>query len=572
MSDRAPIPNLPPISSIKDRDVRVALESMWNAWRVRNGDVGDGEHKFLTANDIKDALSTTTILRGSGGTLGSGTSSTGGVAPPNTSWIKPLLDKIDDYIQQSWLWKKLGERIDWIETPEWFIDKIDRSIGTSVKNEQKIREAADSSLASSISTVSAVLNNNIALVQEELTANVTLTEATATKVTTLQTEFDANRAQVQNSIRVLTSADQSLTSQINQAISDYNGQISGVKSEIRTVSNSVSALSQSTTTNFSNVNNNLSLIRTDVKSVTDLAGSNASKITTLQTSVAGVKTSAENALTLASTIEGKVNGAWTVKFDANGYVTGAGLGLEGKNGNFTSSFYVRADRFAIGNPQAPNIAPRIPFKVFTTTQSLPDGTQVPPGVYMDEAVVYKLTGTFIDAGTLNAGEIYSGSKYIDRSSLLQVPVVGLVTHTNGYVANVNASVYSDASLVFYGPAFHSSVPLRQRVRSSLFNAGSVSFTISCNANVEHYFSVHYRVNGGAWQYLFHAVENQASGGVYGSGIGPVSISQTVQMDIWQTTTVQFGVGIQNNIGQVWNMSDPENDIRDLSISVTTSNL
>lgn len=384
MSNRTPIPNLPPISSIKDPDVRVALESMWNAWRVRNGDVGDGEHKFLTAADLKDALTNTTVLRGNEGTLGSGNS---GIGPlPNTSWVKPLLDKIDDYIQQSWLWKTLGERIDWIETPEWFIEKIDASIGTKINNEQKLREAADSSLASSITTVSAVLNGNLALVKEELTTNVTLTEATATKVTTLQSQFDTTTTQITQSLKTLSSADQALTSQINQAISDFNGQIAGVKSEIKTVSNSVSALSQSTTTNFTNVNNNLSLIRTDVKSVTDLAGSNASKITTLQTDVGGVRTSAQNALALATTIDGQIKGAWTVKFDANGYVTGAGLSLEGKNGNYQSSFYVRADRFAIGNPQYPNVTAAIPFKVFTTTQNI-NGETVAPGVYINDAVI-----------------------------------------------------------------------------------------------------------------------------------------------------------------------------------------
>ena len=569
MSDRAPIPNLPPISSIKDPDVRVALESMWNAWRVRNGDVGDGEHKFLTAADLKDSLTSTTILRGGGGTLGSGTSGIGGVAPPNTSWIKPLLDKIDDYIQQSFLWKQLGERIDWIETPEWFIESIDRTIGTTIKNEQKIREAADSSLASSITSVSAVLNNNIALVKEELTANVTLTEATATKVTTLQTEFDANKAQVQDSIKVLTSADQSLTKQINQAISDFNGQIAGVQSQITTVSNSVSALSQSTTTNFTNVNNNLSLIRTDVKSVTDLAGSNASKITTLQTSVAGVKTSAENALSLATTLDGQIKGAWTVKFDANGYVTGAGLSLEGKNGNYQSSFYVRADKFAIGNPQYPGVTPKIPFKVFSTTTVLPDGSTVSPGVYMDEAVVYKLTGTYIDAGTLNAAEIYSGSTYLDRVSLKPIPVTGLSGYNN-YQIYAGYDIITSSSLRFFGPAYHSWCPFKQRVRGSQYG-GPVTFTISANGNVEHYFSIHYRVNDGAWQYLFHVVENGANGGVYGSGMGPVSLSFSTQLYVGYDTYIDFAVGIYNNAGTIW-VTGPNFEIRDLSVVVTTSNL
>lgn len=564
MSNRTPIPNLPPISSIKDPDVRVALESMWNAWRVRNGDVGDGEHKFLTAADLSDALTNTTVLRGSGGTLGSGSGNAGGVAPPNTSWIKPLLDKIDDYIQQSWLWKKLGERIDWIETPEWFIDRIDRSIGTTIKNEQKIREAADSSLASSITTVSAVLNDNIALVQEELTANVTLAEATASKVTTLQTEFDANKAQVQNSIKVLTSADQSLTSQINQAISDYNGQISGVRSEIRTVSNSVSALSQSTTTNFTNVNNNLSLIRTDVKSVTDLAGSNASKITTLQTSVSGVKTSAENALSLASTTEGKVNGAWTVKFDANGYVTGAGLGLEGKNGNYSSSFYVRADKFAIGNPQYPGVTPKIPFKVFSTTQTLPDGTQVSPGVYIDEAVVYKLTGTYIDAGILNAGEIYTGSTWLDRIS--KQPILSQAT---GFFQLPGAGHYAleprwSGEVRFYGPNHHAGVPLRNRLRGSAFG-GPVTFVINATASIDHYLSIWYRVNDGGWGFVSKVVE-------YQNDFGTGAVAGSVTLYISNGTYVDFGMAVIAEDGS-WTSYDGKNQyIRDGYMTVSAVNI
>ena len=564
MSDRAPIPNLPPISSIKDPDVRVALESMWNAWRVRNGDVGDGEHKFLTAADLKDALTNTTTLRG-GGSLGSGSGLAGGTGLPNTSWIKPLLDKIDDYIQQSWLWKKLGERIDWIDTPEWFIDKFDQSYGTAIKNEEIVRQAADSSLASSITTVSAVLNGNIAAVQEILTANVTLTEATASKVTTLQSEFGTTTTQIKQTLTTLSNADQALTSQINQAISDFNGQIAGVKTQITTVSNSVSALSQSTTTNFTNVNNNLSLIRTDVKSVTDLAGSNASKITTLQTSVSGVKTSAENALSLASTIEGKVNGAWTVKFDANGYVTGAGLGLEGKNGNYSSSFYVRADRFAIGNPQAPNIAPKTPFKVFTTTQSLPDGTQVPPGVYMDEAVVYKLTGTFIDAGTLNAGEIYTGSTWLDRVS--QQPILSQAT---GYFQLPGAGHYAlqprwSGDVRFYSPGHHPWVPVRNRLRGSQYG-GLVTFIINATASIDHFLSVWYRVNDGGWVFIAKVIEYQND---FGTGAVAGSVSLWVPNTPWY---VDFGMAVIDENGN-WTSYDGKNQyIRDGYMSVAAVNV
>ena len=564
MSDRAPIPNLPPISSIKDPDVRVALESMWNAWRVRNGDVGDGTHKFLTAADLTDALTTTTVIRGGGGTLGSGTSTTG-VAPPNTSWIKPLLVKIDDYIQQSWLWKQLGERIEWIDTPEWFIDKFDRSFGTAIKNEEIIRQAADSSLASSITTVSAVLNDNIAVVREELTANVTLTEATASKVTTLQTEFNDNKAQVQNAINTLTSADQSLTNQINQAISDFNGQIAGVKTQIQTVSNSVSSLAQTTSTQFTNVNNNVSLLQTQYRNVSDQAGATASAVTQLQNTVANVNVAAQNALSLATTIDGQIKGAWTVKFDANGYVTGAGLSLEGKNGNYQSSFYVRADKFAIGNPQYPGVTPKIPFKVLSTTTILPDGTSVPPGVYMDEAVVYKLTGTYIDAGTLNAAEIYTGSTWLDRVSGYPI-----LSQASGYFQLPGEGHYAleprwSGDVRFYSPAHHPWVPLRKRLRGGQYG-GPVTFIITASASVDHFFSIWYRINDGSWGFIAKVIEYQND---FGTAAVAGSVTLYVPSGPWY---VDFGMAVIDENGN-WTSYDGKNQyIRDGSLSVSAVNV
>lgn len=390
---KAVIPNLPPISSIKDPDTRVALESMWNAWRVRNGDVGDGTHKFLTAEDLKDAINGVDIktITGAGG---AGTLGEPGVGLPRTDWISPLLGKIDDYIQSSWLWVKLGERIDVLEMPEWFQGKF----GAAIQTEVVQRQSGDTALAQQITTA------------------------------------------------------------------------------------------------VTNINNNIALVRDEIKTVSDLAGATASKVTTLQTEVAGVKATAQQSLTLSQTIDGQIKGAWTVKFDANGYVAGAGLGLEGKNGTMQSSFYVRADKFAIGNPEFPGVTPKIPFKVFTTPTSLPDGTVVQPGVYMDEAVVYKLTGTFIDAGTLNAGKIYTGSTWLDR-----VSGQAIRSQATAYFSLPGEGHYAvtprwSGATRFYGPAYHPGSPLAQRVRSSTYG-GSVTFIINASASADHYFSVWYRING-----------------------------------------------------------------------------
>lgn len=296
---KAVIPSMPPLSSIQDENTRVAIEALISGWRVRNGEIGDGSEKFLTVNDLVSGLSGSGIqnYQNFGTVLGTN-------IPPSARWISSLLQRIDDSISQSYLWKKLGEQLEWIETPEWFAGKF----GAAIKTEQIQRQTETAALSSAITTAVTNINGNIALVQEELTAT------------------------------------------------------------------------------------------------SDLAGATARAVTQLQTDVGGVRTTAQNALTLSQTTEGTIRGAWTVKFDAAGYVAGAGLGIEGKNGNIQSAFYVRADRFAIGNPEFPGVAPRIPFKVFTTPQVI-GGASVPAGVYIDSAMIADGTiGTakIADAAITNA--------------------------------------------------------------------------------------------------------------------------------------------------------------------------
>lgn len=83
--------------------------------------------------------------------------------------------------------------------------------------------------------------------------------------------------------------------------------------------------------------------------------------TTLQTMANGGSVLAQEALQISqpSSVEGRLDVSWTVKFDVDGYVVGAGLGLEGKDGNYTSQFLVRADRFAVGSPTTADVFPFI---------------------------------------------------------------------------------------------------------------------------------------------------------------------------------------------------------------------
>ena len=83
--------------------------------------------------------------------------------------------------------------------------------------------------------------------------------------------------------------------------------------------------------------------------------------TTLQTMANGGSVLAQQALLINQpyNIEDTIEASWNVKFDLDGYVVGAGLGVEGKGGTYTSQFLVRADRFAIGSPTTPDVFPFI---------------------------------------------------------------------------------------------------------------------------------------------------------------------------------------------------------------------
>ena len=59
-------------------------------------------------------------------------------------------------------------------------------------------------------------------------------------------------------------------------------------------------------------------------------------------------------------LEGDIAATWTVRVDANGYVAGIGLGVEGGPSGTTSTFLVRADKFAV---IAPGYSNYIPFAI-----------------------------------------------------------------------------------------------------------------------------------------------------------------------------------------------------------------
>ena len=167
-------------------------------------------------------------------------------------------------------------------------------------------------------------------------------------------------------------------------------------------------------TDDTRIGQNAAAIQTEITARADADSAMASQITTLQTSVAGNTATIQ---TQATVIDG-IKAQYMVKTDVNGLVSGFGLYNNGE----VSDFFVRADRFAVGNPALLRTGTcsiaghttaaackaaggtwtwtdastqNIPFIVYTTQQTInaPDGSgktlTIEPGVYIKTANVQK---------------------------------------------------------------------------------------------------------------------------------------------------------------------------------------
>lgn len=249
----SPVPSIPPLSSISDPSTRSVLQAIVDGLRVRNGELGDGNEKFLTVADLTAATSGSQSVVTSRGTSRS-------VATEASQAVANVIKKLSDSVMQSRIWKELDERIVRIDTPEWFQGKV----GGAIKAVENIIESGNQAMAQQLTTAITNINGNIALVQDELTA------------------------------------------------------------------------------------------------ASDLVGATASNVTTLQTKVGTVDAAAQQAMQLAATVDGKVRGTWSVKFDVNGYVAGVALGVDQQPGKPPrSNFVVRADTFAVGSPGINDVVPFI---------------------------------------------------------------------------------------------------------------------------------------------------------------------------------------------------------------------
>lgn len=118
-----------------------------------------------------------------------------------------------------------------------------------------------------------------------------------------------------------------------------------------------------------------------------------------------------------------IKAQYTVKTDVNGYVAGIGLINEGSG---KSLFIIRADQFAIAAPASVGNETKYAFNYQAGPVTLPNGTVVPAGLYLDNANIGYISATKIHAESLSAVSANLGTFTSSNSN-------GTTTITGSYI-------------------------------------------------------------------------------------------------------------------------------------------
>ena len=571
------VPGIPlqALNAIGDENVRLVLQSMVDGWHVRNGNSGDGNNRFVTVSEVEGLKSNMQLAFSNAQKAENYPSSN--LKPGE---IDRIINDLQASVMASRLWQELGERIvlidlSIIKEQEERIAAVnnqaealekeaatrlgfDNVQGSKIASLQTITDTQAQYIFGLTTRVNGAENTIINLQQTNETQSQVLTSLTS-RVGSAESNINvlftttANQAQsltslstrvgdAESNIRTLNTTTANQANSLTVISTRVGQNEAAITNEITTRVNADNAIATSLTTQMANVNGNIGAIQNSLTTTANNVAALSQSMSTVQATVNANTTAIQVEQTARVNADNTILTKYSVKIDTNGYVSGFGLISDANNAAPRSDFTVRADRFAIGSPEGPSITPAVPFIVKTTSETMADGTVIAPGVYIDYAMVKRLDGAFIYAGLLQASKIYTGSQYVDFTSKQPIPAVGssswketisqATVAGNRYVGPITHSL-----LRFYGPYWHTNSVLAsyyQRIRSSVYNGKEVAFSITVMCTTDHYLSLWYRINNGAWTFITKTVEPQPSYGFSG-------ISCNLLLYINDDTFVDFGI-------------------------------
>lgn len=331
------------INAVTDPNVRQVLRAMADGIGVRNGDIGNGDHAFLTLASLGPGTSgSSPASKALALSIANGLKSD---APA----MQALASAFQSSILQSAAWQAMFAQLTLISSPSDIAGSFANSLEQAAQTTGYAIQNATTTTAT-LNDVSVLADNGVyARVGDSVSASV------------LEAAYRVNK-------------DDAIASAIN--------------------------------TIWANISGNGSLIQDGELAAVNGTGATATKWSQLQAAITDPKTglpisssAIQEAMTVADTSISGLNAQWGVKIDLStpgqAYVAGVALNSAvGVTGLTSSSFIVLADTFAVGAPGHPEI---VPFAIDATTGLVAiDGNLVATG---------SITGTQIQAYAVGTNQL-----------------------------------------------------------------------------------------------------------------------------------------------------------------------
>lgn len=473
--------------------------------------------------------------------------------------------------------------------------------GSGITSEQTAREAADGVLQTQIDTIVAIGGGDtatiLAALSTEQTARIAADTAEATERTTLATQirgaytgtdsaavssgllYSERQARISSVSAVVTdltaltarvgtaesaiiteqTVRASAVSALNSSVTTLTSRVGTAEAAIITNNNTRStkdnSLAQAINTIWARIGGASALIQDGALASVTPSAAIATKWNQVQAAVTDPNTGLVNATSIkqdlnvyASKVDGTLNATWAVRANVNGIVSGVSLttsaGAGSAPGTVTSAFLIMADKLALVNPSNTALRP-VPFSVDSSGNAVFAGTVYAAAGTFGGAL-NAATGTFdgtvragaVVSGTLNAAKICvgtaSGAVTFFDASQPSVPLQSAAEGTYQYNGDPGASIVTGSAVDFRNNS--TLVGIARRIRTGL-----VTFTIIASGTMDHYFSIWYRRNSGAWQFIYSSVEVQES-------YGAASVAQSVPITVNANDRIEFGMSTTNAAG------------------------
>lgn len=157
-------------------------------------------------------------------------------------------------------------------------------------------------------------------------------------------QLASTRAQLQTT---LDQQGSSITT-LQTITSEQATQVTTLQTNVAGNSSAIIILNQTTATQATQINalgTRMGSAESTIVTLNATTANTAAQVSTLNTTVNGQSASIQTLSQTTADINNRMSAQWTVKTDVNGRVAGIGLFNDGN----TSSFYVRVDRFAVGD-------------------------------------------------------------------------------------------------------------------------------------------------------------------------------------------------------------------------------